>query len=483
MRSISTGGQLWARLRFARPDGGSLVAGFSLDRPHGNSAFWASVQNMRLDQPAPVVMPGVEIPQLPPMDARVVSANLAGTGSARDVVIGGSALMSPAKIAGVPFDTIDAHFAGPFAASQISRVHADGPWGTFNGTGTFAPNVIAARGNYNGSFESCTMFLGTFPLHGGISGTMGIAIAQNKIYVQAQNAILQNATMHGIPVQRLSGTMEFDNNVLRVYGMKAAAAGGTVVAAGSFATGPSSRPTRLALATSALDAAALHGGFGVPIAHGTLRAIGALSPGAAIPGVDAGVVLQHGSAAGYGPFETTAEIAIAGDTLRVRDALAGLGNTFASVDGTIGDLAAGVPSYDIAADVPIGQIAPMAALARAPAFNADGSFEGHVRIGGHGTDPTVHGSVAVPVGEINGLGFRDAFAQISVSPGGASVQHASVQVGSTTAQFAATVTKDEQRFPYDRRMPISPTSTTTSTRAIRSREKGPSRFSSRTSRT
>jgi hypothetical protein len=428
------------------PDGGSLVAAFALDRPHGTSAFWASAHGLRIYQPKPVVLAGVAIPELPPMDARVISADMAGTGSANNVVIGGHALMSPATISGVPFNTIDAKFAGPFAASQISSVHADGPWGTFNGGGTFAPNLIVARGNYRGTFDGLHMFLGSFPVHGSISGTMGIAIAQNTIFVQAQNAQLQNATMHGIPVQSVTGTMSYDNGILRVYSAQARSAGGTVVAAGSFATGPTTQRTRLAIATTALDAGALHGGFGVPISGGSLRAVGAITPGTVIPGVDAGMVLQRGTAAGYGPFETTADVTISGDSLHIRNAVAGLGTTFADVDGTIGNLAGGVPLYDLSADVPVGQIAPMAQLARVPTFHADGSFEGHVRIGGSGTAPAIHGTVAVPVGEVNGLGFRDAQARIAVSAAGASAQQASVQIGDTTAHFSATVTKDETAF-------------------------------------
>ena len=426
-----------------QPNGGSLLAGFELDRPHGGSAFWASIHNMNLHAPVPVGLPGVDIPLLPPMVAHVTSADLAGTGSARNVVVGGAAHMERATIAGVPFRRIDANFAGPFAASDISSVHADGPWGTFDGKGTFAPNLIAARGNYRGSFADLHMFLGDFPVHGGISGPMGIAIAQGKIYVQARNAQFTDATMQGIPIQSASGTMGFDNGVLRVYSAQARAAGGNVVVAGSFATGPTNQRTRLALATTQLDArAALHG-FGVPISHGALRAIGSMSPGTKVPDISAGVVLQNGDAAGYGPFETSAEISIAKDALHVHDAVAGLGTTFAHVNGSIGALASGSPAYDVQAEVPVGQIAPMAALARMPTYNADGSFDGNVHIGGTGTNPSVRGTVGVPVGEVNGLGFRDASAHVAVSRGGASVQQGVVQVGSTDAHFSATVTKGE----------------------------------------
>jgi hypothetical protein len=429
-----------------RAGNGSLVAGFSLDRPNGNSAFWASVHDMRLRQPIPIALPGVNIPQLPPIDARIVEANVAGAGSARNVVIGGSVYLSPATIVGVPFDAIAARFAGPFAASRMSSVHADGPWGTFDGNGTFAPDLIVARGGFTGTFEGLRMFLGGFPLQGKISGPMAIAIAQGKIYVQAQNAQLRDATMHGIPISSISGTMAYDNGILRVYSAQARAAGGTIVAAGSFATQPSNQPTRLVLATTQLDAQQAMAGFGVPIAGGTLRAVGAIAPGGAVPDVDAGVTLAGARAAGYGPFSASAEVAIENDTLHMHDTIAALGQTFAHVSGSIGDLASGVPSYDVGADVPVGRIAPMAQLAGVPTYNADGSFAGSVRINGAGTSPLVRGDVSVPVGEINGLGFSDARGTIAASRGGVSIRNGFVQVGSTKAAFDATVNTSELAF-------------------------------------
>lgn len=441
-RGVGTFGPISVRT----PQGGSLVAGFSLDRPNGNSAFWASVHHLRLRQPEPIKMPGVAIPELPPIDANILEANVAGAGSGHNVVIGGRVYMSPAQIAGVPFDAISADFAGPFAASRISSVHADGPWGSFDGNGTFAPNLIVARGGYSGTFSGLRMFLGGFPVTGAISGPMAIAIANGKIFVQAQNAQLRNASMQGIPISSMSGTMAYDNGVLRVYSAQARAAGGTVVAAGSFATQPSSERTRLTLATTQLDAAqALHG-FGVPMQGGTLRAVGAIAPGAKVPNVDAGVVLRDGHAAGYGPFSASAEVAIASDTMHLHDTLASLGETFAHVDGSVGDLAGGVPSYDVSANVPVGRIAPMAQLAGVPTYNADGSFEGDVNIGGAGKSPQVRGRVAVPVGEINGMGFNDARATIGASRSGVSIRDGFVQVGSTKAGFSAAVSKGSIAF-------------------------------------
>jgi hypothetical protein len=202
----------------------------------------------------------------------------------------------------------------------------------------------------------------------------------------------------------------------------------------------------MALATTTLDAGTLHGAFGVPIARGELQAVGAVAPGASIPNLDAGVVLRNGKAAGYGPFSATAEVAIANDALHVRDGLAGFGDTVARVDGSIGGIAAGVPQYDVTAEVPATSIAPMIALAHAPSFNANGSAGGTVHVGGNGTSPTIQGVIDVPVGEFNGLGFRNAHARVSLSRAGASAQDGTVQVGTTKARFSATVARDETAF-------------------------------------
>lgn len=427
------------------PAGGTLVAAFALDRPRGDSAFWASVDNVRLLQPSPVTLPGVQIPELPPIDAHIVRANIAGTGSAANTVIGGSVDMAPALIAGVPFNSIHAQFAGPFASAELSDVRADGPWGRFAGSGSFAPSALIARGNYSGTLQGLRAFIGDFPAQGSIDGPVGIALAQGRIYVQAENAQLRGATIRGIPVQSISGTMAYDRGVLRVYSAQARAAGGEIVAAGSFNTTSSSAPSRMAIATTPLDAGMLKG-FGVPVSGGSLVAFGAIMPGQGIPGIDAGVVLENGRAAGYGPFSASAEIGVANDTLQVRNGLAALGTTFANVSGAIGGLTSGAPQYALRAQVPVGNISEVASVAHVPTYRANGSFVADVNVAGAGSSPSITGSVGVPVGEINGLGFSDAAGQISASRSGVTIRNGTMQVVTTKANFSATVAKGETAF-------------------------------------
>ncbi len=425
--------------------GGSLVAGMSMDRVSGVSTFWASAHNVRMRQPSPIRFPGVSIPELPPMDAQITDANIAGSGSARNVVVGGRIAMAPATIAGVPFDEVSATFAGPFAASRMSAVRADGPWGTFTGSGTFGTSAIAARGKYAGTLEGLHMFLGGLPAHGSVAGDVGVAVAQGNVFIQAQNMRLGGADIQGIPITAMNGTMSFANNILRIYSAQADAAGGTVDVAGTFATGATRTPTALAIVTGALQAKALHG-LGVPLSSGTLRAAGTLSPGGSVPDLNAGVVVADGDLLGYSPFRSSAEISITGGSLYLRQTTAALGSTVARVSGTIGGIARSAPSYDIRADVPAGSVGAIAQLARASSYNVEGSFDGALLIGGAGAAPHIAGTVNVPVGSINGLGFRDGRASIAADAGGATVRDARVTVGSTLATFSADVRPQQLAF-------------------------------------
>ncbi|MFN2449049.1 MAG: translocation/assembly module TamB domain-containing protein [Candidatus Baltobacteraceae bacterium] len=427
------------------PNGGTLDAGFALDRKNGQSAFWASAHGIRLRQPQTVRLPGVSIPELPPIDAMIGDADIAGTGSAQNVVVGGRMHLSPAIIAGVPFDAIAATFAGPMGASRLSSVEASGPWGAFSGEGTFGTSLIAARGDYRGTLQGLRPFLGSLPAQGAVSGPVAVAIAQGKIFVQARDARLTGASIQGVPIAAMSGTMSFADNVLKIYSARAQAAGGDIDVAGTFATGRTAQSTQLAIVTAPLQSSALHG-LGVPLRGGTLRAAGTISPGGAVPDLNAGVVVEGAGLLGYAPFSASSEVAISKGTLRLDRGLAAIGTTVARVNGSIGGLAQSAPSYDILAEVPAGSITAMAQLAHIRTYDAQGSFDGSLSIGGSGTNPQMRGTIGVPVGSINGLGFREGTAEVTAGSSGATVDNAQVTVGSTRAAFSAAVHRSALAF-------------------------------------
>lgn len=423
-------------------NGGRLEGAYAIDRPHDTSAFWVTATDVRVNQPQPVGFAGLMPPPLPSMRGTILDASVAGSGSAKTLTLGGRLVATGATIDGVPFENLSANFAGPLEDVGMGLVHADGPWGRFDGSGSFAPGSLIARGTYAGTLDELRPFTGDIRGHGAVSGPAAIAFDGNRVIVQAQGAQLQGATVSGVPVRSFSGTLAVENGVLRVYAARAAAAGGDVVAAGTYTAGSSHPP--LALAAVHLDGAQLRG-LGVPLQGGEVSAVGTVRPGGAVPAFRGAVVVRDGRSQGYA-VAGTAQIGVAGDRLDVRDGVAALGGTYGIVNGSVGALSSGAPAYDLTANVPAGDIARAADTLRVPTFGTLGSFAADVLIGGHGTDPSVSGAVGVPVGEINGMGIAEAGAQVFADRGGLIASDGHVLVGSTLAAFSATALRGVRAF-------------------------------------
>ena len=116
---------------------GDFDGGYVLDRPHSESGFWAVTSGLRMRAPAFHAFPGLSLPAIPKIDAKVIDAAVAGGGSGRNVVLAGRVGSGATEIAGVSFDRIDAEFAGTLTGAAINRLHARGPWGRFDGAGAF----------------------------------------------------------------------------------------------------------------------------------------------------------------------------------------------------------------------------------------------------------------------------------------------------------------------------------------------------------
>src|SRR5262249_51275147 len=132
-----------------------------------------------------------------------------------------------------------------------------------------------------------------------------------------------------------------------------------VVAAGTFALTPaavSRGPNSVALIAKQLKAAQLRG-IGLPLDSGTLYAAGNLGAGSPIPTFDGAVAINGGSLAHF-PLSGNGNVRLAGNTVSLRRILGAMGSTYASVEGSIGDLTSGVPTYGFDATVPAAQIAP-----------------------------------------------------------------------------------------------------------------------------
>ncbi len=87
--------------------------------------------------------------------------------------------------------------------------------------------------------------------------------------------------------------------------------------------------------------------------------------------------------------------------------------------------------------VPAARVAKTLHAFGFPNYMTDGSFNARLRVGGRSLAPTIGGHVEVPAGDVNGLPFVDASAQIVAGNRGVSIHQGSVVVGTTAASFTA----------------------------------------------
>jgi hypothetical protein len=417
---------------------GDFDGGYVLDRPSSTSAFWMLASGLQMRAPRYKTFPGISLPEMPPVDGRSVSMSLAGGGAGTNIVLAGIAGVDDARIAGIPFDRIEAGFGGTLQSAAINLLHASGPWGTFAGHGGFSSQRFVAYGRYRGTFEGLQPLIGNaIAGHGPVAGTVGIGVEPQRILVQGSNLAMTGATLHGVPVDRASITLAVEGNRLRVYSGLAHAAGGDVVAAGTFALAPSAeaKSPGIELIAKHLEAAALRG-IGLPLDRGTLSASGRLAAGSPIPTFDGGVVIDRGRIAHF-PITGNGDVRVAGDAVALRQILGALGGTYATVNGSISALSSGSPAYSLDAVVPAAQIAPTLHGFGLPNYMTDGTFNARLRIGGRSLAPLIAGSVGVPGGDVNGLPFIDGSATIAADPRGVAIRDGSVLVGTTASHFTA----------------------------------------------
>ena len=418
---------------------GDFDGGYLLDRPNDTSAFWMLSSGLKMRAPNYATFPGIELPQMPNVNGRAVGMTVAGGGSGKKIVLAGVVTGTGTSIAGVQFTSIQAAFGGTLQNAAVNLLRAAGPWGTFQGHGGFSAQRFVAFGAYRGTFEGLQPLIGnTIEGRGKIAGTVGIGIEPQRILVQGSNLAMQGATLRGVPVDHASLTLGIEGSRLRIYSAVAHAAGGDVVAAGTFALTPRAASTgrnALALVARRLVAAQLHG-IGLPLDNGTLSAAGELAAGTPIPTFVGGVAVDRSRIAHFA-ITGNGDVRVAGDAISLRRILGSLGTTYARVDGRIAALASGSPAYALDAYVPAAHVAPALHSFGLSNYMTDGSFNATLHIGGRSFAPNVNGHVAVPAGEVNGLPFVDGSALLSADPRGVAIREGSVLVGTTAASFTA----------------------------------------------
>ncbi|MBV8530518.1 MAG: hypothetical protein JO104_04315, partial [Candidatus Eremiobacteraeota bacterium] len=421
---------------------GNLDGGYILDRPHDSSAFWMLGSDLRMRAPRDATFPGISLPEMPPIEGRSVAMTLAGGGAGNAVVLAGHFTGSNTSIAGVTFDRLGAAFGGTLQNAAINRLEATGPWGEFDGHGGFSSQRFVAYGRYRGTFEGLQPFLGSaITGHGSLAGTVGIGVDPQRIVVQGSGLTMRGATLHGVPIDRANLTLAIEGSRLRIYSADARAAGGEVVAAGTFSLRPSATPRAnagaLYLVTKRLEAAQLRG-IGLPLEAGTLSAAGNLGAGSPIPSFTGGVAIDNGRLANFA-IKGNGDVRLAGDAVSLHRIVAALGGTYSHVDGSIGALSSGSPVYSLDADVPAARIAPALHAFGIPNYMMDGSFNARLHIAGRSVAPVIGGQIGVPAGVVNGLPFVDGSATLSADPSGVAMRRGAVLVGTTAAYFTAVV--------------------------------------------
>lgn len=435
-------------------EGGRLDGGYVLDRPDDTSAFWIAGRGLRLHVPASPTFAGLSLPAMPPIDGRNVNVAFAGGGSGKHTVLAGTIGTGIATIAGVPMYRISADLAGSLRTLATNEVTAAGPWGSFGGSGEFSPRGFAAYGGYRGTLEGLQPYLGSaITGHGALNGTVGIAIEPARIVVSGINLAMEGASLRGVPVTRADLTLAVEGSTLRLLSARARAAGGEVVAAGSFSLADARRAStvqRLDLVASALQASQLRG-IGLPLTAGTLSATGALAAGSPLPRFEGAVSIRRSRLDRFA-LSGNGDVALSGNAVTLSHTLGALGGAYTEVNGTIGDLTSGSPAYALNADVPAAAVAPTLRSFGISGFGnypLDGTFNARLRIEGRGARPIIGGDVAVPGGELNGLPFINGSANLSADPAGVTISDGAVLVGTTAARFTADARPNDNAVHLD----------------------------------
>ncbi len=429
---------------FARTDGESLAGGFELQRPISASAGWLHARAFRLaDVRRMPALPGAAVPAMPPISG-IIDGDFAGGGSPDVFGLAGALRGEDLRYGPYALGSGSVRLGGTMRDVRLADIRLAGPLGRFAGNGAFDGDTFALDGTYDGSLDALRQFTGDAGAHGPIHGPVRATIAQGRIVVQTTGADLAGASFRGVGIDRVAGTLLVDGAKLRIIAADGTVAGGHVVAAD--AGGP------FLVATPGIPAAGLRGA-GLPLESGTVGVFGLADLRGRTPAFDGLVDLADGRAAGY-PIAAGADVALADGTAHVRRGVAALGTTYGRFGGRIYGVGVSGPdplAYDVNASIPIGDIDDVRRTLRVPVRYLDGSFSAQLHVRGNGARPRLAGAVDVPEGSYNGLAFRDATADVAVTPSSFSASDGVVTVGSTRAQVDASMSIASRAFAVDAR--------------------------------
>lgn len=405
---------------------GTIAGEYHLNRSNDTSAFWIDGSHVALDTPLEPGAYGQLLPAMPPLRGTLDRIALeCGGPSGTRAIVGGALDAHALNIAGTQISTLHAQFAGTLNDAAVSPVVATGPWGSLDGSGALSLHALAVRGRYSGRLEGLRSYLGDPTASGGVRGTAALAIEPGRITIQGSDLALTDAFVHGLRVQRASGTIGVENGVLHVYNANAQISGGSIVTAGRYDRG-------MAIVADRVDGAHL---LGLPLDAGTVSASGTLSGGSPLPHFVGGVVVRGGRVQQY-DVSGSGLLALSGDAAHLDNVVGALDGTYALAHGDVTALTSGQPAYAVSANVPAGDVTRALHTLALPTYYSDGSYSAQLAIDGRGLNPRAHGPLDVGAGSVNGLDFINGRALLTASRQGAVARNGSVDIGDTHLTFA-----------------------------------------------
>ena len=413
------------------PGNRSFYARVALDRPRGGGgAAFVSLGNFRIATGGPEpALPGLQIGAIPKITG-TLDGDLAAALDGNDVLAGGNLHAYGVRALGYPIDDLTA-----VANVLTTKNHpADGHvTANVRYRGDLAPLALAAGGKIKatGSVD--------IPVSIAANGT-------SALLAQINDARFTNASVAGVALRSLDGTIGVRGKTIDVYGLEADIGNGNVVARGSFGNGGT-----LSVSTSGIDLATLRSA-GLPVTSGNVAAIASIDGTAQSPHVLGGVAandigLANPQAAGIKVNANTG-LSYSNGNVGVSNAIVAAGPAIASLDGNVSGLRGNPQNahYDFSANVNGADIGTLAHVAHASALYPEGTLDANVRVAGSGKAPGITGNVLIPEGSINGLRYRDASVALTGTPANLHAQHGTITIGTSVLGFGADVTAGAQRF-------------------------------------
>jgi hypothetical protein len=427
-RLDAKGSGAFAPVSITRSNGSFAAGAYYFDRPHSASAFWVAARGVRfMRNPQFRPLPG--LPRIaPPVFSGMLDGIAGGAGTPSSFALVGRMQARDLQVGSVRMQNLRSVFAGAPENIRLGDVRTQGPWGSFQGEGGYAANKLALAGAYNGSFEQLRALTGELRARGPVLSPVALLIDREHSVVQVPGSHFTGASVRGVPIDRVAGTIEIRNHSVRIDNAEITPAGGSIAAAGEIGG-----VRNLSISAAGIDARSL----GLALQAGTVAAIGNFAY-EGDPRFNGGLLIDRGKYAGYDVSGNT-DIALRGDTLTFAHGDAMVAGVYGVGEGRL----QGVGTHDLTYDLSLGvhplDIGKITALLGGDRKRVEGTLDAELRIAGRGGKPQVRGKIRIPEGRLNGMGFRKAYASVFFDTRrvAAEIREGSVTVGSTNVAFSA----------------------------------------------